>query len=50
MMQSFQILIKYLKKNTKIKRYNILGHSDIAPLEKQDPGKNFPWYKLNKII
>ena len=37
-----------LKKKYKIKRSNILGHSDIAPLRKSDPGEKFPWPKLEK--
>jgi len=44
-------LIKYLKKKYKIKPHNILGHSDIAPYRKFDPGEKFPWKKLyNKDI
>ena len=35
-----------LKKKYKIKNSNILGHSDISPLRKQDPGEKFPWKKL----
>ena len=35
-------------KNYKIKYTNILGHSDIAPYRKKDPGEKFPWRKLQK--
>ncbi|MDC0231894.1 N-acetylmuramoyl-L-alanine amidase [Pelagibacteraceae bacterium] len=40
-----------LIKKYKIKKKNIVGHSDIAPLRKLDPGEKFPWKKLgtNKI-
>ena len=41
-------LCLYLKKKYKIKNSNILGHSDIAPLRKKDPGEKFPWIKLSK--
>ena len=37
-----------LKKKYNIKRCNILGHSDIAPLRKQDPGELFPWDKMSQ--
>ena len=38
-----------LKKKFKINKENFLGHSDIAPLRKIDPGEKFPWKKLNKF-
>lgn len=41
-------LIKVLMKKYKIKKRNILGHSDIAPLRKLDPGEKFPWNFLSK--
>ena len=43
------ILCKHLKKKFKIKTENFLGHSDIAPLRKIDPGEKFPWKKLSKF-
>jgi len=39
-------LCKNLKKKYAIKKENFLGHSDIAPLRKIDPGEKFPWEKL----
>ena len=41
-------LISKLKKKYKIKDRNILGHSDIAPDRKKDPGEKFPWKLMNK--
>ena len=57
---SLIILCKKLKRNYKIKKKNFLGHSDIAPLRKMDPGEKFlkklskekigVWYKTDKQI
>ena len=41
-------LSKFLIKKYKIKSNFILGHSDIAPDRKKDPGENFPWKYLAK--
>ena len=41
-------LLKELIKKYKIKNSNILGHSDISPDRKKDPGEKFPWKKLAK--
>ena len=35
-------------KKYSIKNKYILGHSDIAPLRKKDPGEKFPWKILSK--
>ncbi len=37
---------KKLLKKYKIKKKNIIGHSDIAPTRKIDPGEKFPWEQL----
>ncbi|OQY41863.1 MAG: N-acetylmuramoyl-L-alanine amidase [Fusobacteriia bacterium 4572_74] len=39
-------LLQDLVKEYKISPKNILGHSDIAPTRKQDPGPMFPWEYL----
>ena len=41
-------LIKHLIKKFNINHKNILGHSDIAPDRKKDPGEKFPWEYLSK--
>ena len=43
------VLTRYLKKKYNIDKKNILGHSDIAPYRKIDPGKKFPWHKFNQL-
>ena len=41
-------LSKYLIKKYKIKFNFILGHSDISPDRKKDPGEKFPWKYISK--
>ena len=41
-------LSKYLVKKYRINPKNVLGHSDIAPDRKKDPGEKFPWKYLSK--
>ncbi len=36
-------LLRILIKKYKVKKQNILGHSDISPNRKKDPGEKFPW-------
>ena len=41
-------LTKFLIKKYKINSKNVLGHSEIAPERKKDPGEKFPWEYLSK--
>ena len=38
-----------IEKKYKLKHLDFLGHSDIAPLRKIDPGEKFPWKRLSKF-
>ena len=44
--QSFKKLSQKLMQKYDIPNENVLGHSDIAPTRKVDPGKMFPWRDL----
>ena len=41
-------LLSYLLREYKVNSKNVLGHSDIAPDRKKDPGEKFPWKELAK--
>ena len=41
-------LLRYLIKKYKVNLKNVLGHSDVAPDRKKDPGEKFPWKELAK--
>ena len=43
---SLSRLLKFLIKKYSINLKNILGHSDISPHRKKDPGEKFPWKEL----
>jgi len=42
-------LVADIKERHGITRGNIVGHSDVAPARKQDPGEFFPWGRLAKL-
>ena len=48
-MNSVKKLLRFLTKRYKVNFKNILGHSDIAPNRKKDPGEKFPWKELAKV-
>ena len=47
--QSLKKLSKILIEKYKIDQNNILGHSDVAPDRKKDPGEKFPWKYLARF-
>ena len=47
--QSLKKLSQFLIKKYGINQKNILGHSDIAPNRKKDPGEKFPWKYFAKL-
>ncbi|MGP1353142.1 MAG: N-acetylmuramoyl-L-alanine amidase [Parasphingopyxis sp.] len=38
-----------IRKRHDIPRANVVGHSDVAPARRQDPGELFPWDKLARF-
>ena len=39
-------LVRQIERRHGVRPDRVLGHSDIQPLTKQDPGPRFPWYEL----
>lgn len=48
-MESVVRLVAQIKQRYDIGRGNVVGHSDIAPRRKRDPGELFPWHTLAKL-
>ena len=42
-------LVAEIKERHSITRGNVVGHSDVAPARKNDPGELFPWSKLARL-
>ncbi|MBC6416844.1 MAG: N-acetylmuramoyl-L-alanine amidase [Rhodospirillales bacterium] len=39
-------LLRHLLARYRIPPHRVVGHSDVAPLRKKDPGELFPWWEL----
>ena len=48
-MEALVPLVADIVKRHDIPRANVVGHSDIAPARKQDPGELFDWARLAKL-
>ncbi|MBX9796362.1 N-acetylmuramoyl-L-alanine amidase [Sphingomonas sp.] len=48
-MASVVQLVSSIKERYGITRGNVVGHSDIAPARKRDPGELFPWHALARL-
>lgn len=42
-------LVAAIKERHGVTRGNIVGHSDVAPTRKRDPGELFPWHTLARL-
>ncbi|MDP1026024.1 N-acetylmuramoyl-L-alanine amidase [Sphingomonas sp. KR1UV-12] len=42
-------LVAMVKDRYEITRGNVVGHSDVAPARKRDPGELFPWHSLARL-
>jgi N-acetylmuramoyl-L-alanine amidase len=42
-------LLSDIKQRHAVTRGNVVGHSDIAPARRRDPGELFPWAKLARL-
>lgn len=42
-------LLARIVKQYDIPRANVVGHSDVAPMRKVDPGELFPWHRLAEV-
>ena len=48
-MESVIRLVSDIKERYGVTRGNVVGHSDVAPARKRDPGELFPWHQLARL-